>query len=109
MNCVNGLVPALPERDHIPNVADCQLALPDASVVRTYQFDAPVVRRNPVNAPVHATSSLYPGVLVQIPTAPVEVIIILAVSLGPIIVDHATLLEILLPNADAPEAVAVFR
>ncbi len=56
MNCVAGLVPALPESPHAEFVTDCQLALPDASVVRTYPEDAPVVRRNPVNAPVQATS-----------------------------------------------------
>ena len=56
MNCVAGLVPALPESPHPPLAATCQLAFPEASVVRTYPVDTPVVRRNPVNAPVQATS-----------------------------------------------------
>lgn len=38
-----------------------------------------------------------------IPIAPVEVIVTFAVSLGPIIVDPAILLVILLPNADDPD------
>jgi hypothetical protein len=58
MNCVAGLVPELPVSPHHPPAAACQLAFPDASVVRTYPLDAPVVRRNPVNAPVQDTSSL---------------------------------------------------
>ena len=58
MNCVRGLVPALPVSPHHPLADACQLAFPDASVVSTYPADAPVVRRNPVNAPVQATSSL---------------------------------------------------
>lgn len=67
MNCVSGSVPALPERAHPEFATDCQLAFPDASVVRTYPSVAPVVRRNPVNAPVHATSRRYDGVVAQIP------------------------------------------
>ncbi len=43
------------------------------------------------------------GVVVPIPIAPVEVIVTFAVSLGPIIVDPAILLIILLPNADDPD------
>ena len=58
MNCVTGLVPELPVSPHHPPDAACQEAFPDASVVRTYPLDAPVVRRNHVNAPVQDTSSL---------------------------------------------------
>ena len=43
----------------------------------TNPLDAQVVRRSPMNAPVPATSSLYPGALVPIPTAPVEDTLIL--------------------------------
>jgi len=55
---VRGLVHAFPKRDHPVIGAACQVAFPDASDMRTYQFDAPVVRRSPVNAPVPVTSSL---------------------------------------------------
>ena len=58
MNCVRGLVHELPTRDHPPNPEACQLALPDASVVRTYPSVGALVRRNPENDPVPATSSL---------------------------------------------------
>ena len=68
MNCVAGLVPELPVSPHHPPDDACQLAFPDASVVSTYPVDTPVVRRNPVNAPVQDTSSLYAGLFVQIPT-----------------------------------------
>ena len=53
---------------HAEFAIDCQLALPDPSVVRTYPLDAHVVRRNPVNAPVQATSRVYDGEVSQIPT-----------------------------------------
>ena len=70
MNWVAGLVPQLPEIPHAEFVTDCQLALPDASVVSTYPADAPVVRRKPVNAPVQDTSRLYVGEAFQIPIFP---------------------------------------
>ena len=66
------MVPELPESPQAEFVTDCQVALPDASVVRTYPATDPVVRRNPENEPVPATSRRYDGVVVQIPTAPVE-------------------------------------
>ena len=59
---------AFPESPHAEFATDCQLAFPVTSVVSIYQFIAPVVRRSPMNAPVHATSSLYDGLLVPIPT-----------------------------------------
>ncbi len=74
INCVSGFVDELPERDHPPF---CQLALPEASVVRTYPLDAPVVRRNPENDHVHTTSRRYAPVLVPIPTLPVDQTLIL--------------------------------
>jgi hypothetical protein len=68
MNWVSGLVHVLPESPHPLVAAACQVALPDASVVSTYPATDQVVRRNPVNAPVPATSSLYDGEVSQIPT-----------------------------------------
>jgi hypothetical protein len=72
MNCVSGLVPAFPESDQPLVVAGCQLALPRASVVRTYPDADPVMRRNPENEPVPATSRRYDGVVVQIPIFALE-------------------------------------
>ena len=55
---MRGLVHELPESPHVVVLADCQLALPDASVVRIYPSVGAVVRRNPENDPVPSTSSL---------------------------------------------------
>lgn len=74
---MRGLVPALPVRPHPPLAAICQVALPEASEVRIYHAVGFVERRRPVNAPVPATVSKYPGVFVPIPTAPVDEILIL--------------------------------
>ena len=58
MNWVSGLVPPFPESPHAELVIDFHVALPDASVVRIYPSVGAVVRRNPENDPVPATSSL---------------------------------------------------
>lgn len=70
MNCQR--VIAFPANPHPEDAAACQLAFPRASVVRTYPAVAPVVRRNPENEPVPATSRRYDPVLVPIPTFPVD-------------------------------------
>jgi len=53
------------------------------------------------------TDSFAYGEVVPMPTLPVERIVSLAVSEGPIIVELAVLLVMLLPKAEAPEALAV--
>ena len=67
------MVPEFPERDHPELATDCQVAFPEASVVRTYPDVTHVVRRNPKNEPVQATSSLYDGADTQIPILPAPV------------------------------------
>lgn len=47
MNCVSGLVPALPVRAHPEVAATCQVAFPEASEVRTYPLVAPDDTRRP--------------------------------------------------------------
>ena len=77
LKLVTGLVPTFPVSPHPPLAATCQVALPKASEVRTYPDVGFVERRRPVNAPVQATVSKYPGVFVPIPTSPVEETLIL--------------------------------
>ncbi len=47
MNCVSGLVPAFPARDHPDEAAACHVALPVASEVSTYPDVAPDDTRRP--------------------------------------------------------------
>ena len=66
---------AFPERDHpvlLPPhpLAAAHLALPEASEVRTYPFDAPERILRPWKVPVPTTSSFEVGVIVPIPTIP---------------------------------------
>lgn len=105
---MRGFVHALPESPQVLVFADCHVAFPDASVVRTYPLTAPDEIRIFWNEPVQATSSLAVGLDVPMPTLPDAVIVTFAVSFGPIIVDPRILLVILLPNADAPEAETIF-
>jgi hypothetical protein len=56
INCPRVIV--FPANPHPDVAADCQLALPSASVVSTYPEVAPDEIRIFWNAPVHATSSL---------------------------------------------------
>lgn len=70
MNCVSGLVPALPVSPHPELEASCHVALPEASLVRTYPLVAPEEIRIFWNAPVQATSRRYDGLLFPIPIDP---------------------------------------
>ncbi len=63
-----------PESDQLfPPVAAAHLAFHDASEVRMSPFDAPPVSLMPVNVPVPTTSNFELGVIVPIPTRPIEV------------------------------------
>ena len=77
-----------------PPLAAAHLALPDASLVRTYPLDAHERILRPWKVPVPTTSSFEVGVEVPIPICHPERIVTFAASFGPIIVDPITELEI---------------
>ena len=96
---------AFPERvQFVPALAAAQRALPEASDVRTYPFDAPERILSHWKVPVQATSSFEVGAVVPIPRDPLERRVIFPAFVVPIWTDPSTLFVIPEPNIIAQNA-----